>query len=71
MRAIAMAAGVIMAAMPAMAQDLVAKVSPHDVVTTMDRLESAVEEAGAEVSPASITQQGPRRSRWNCVRRSF
>lgn len=49
MRAIAMAAGVLMAAAPALAQDLVAKVSPHDVVTTMDRLESAVEEAGAEV----------------------
>ena len=40
MRAIAMAAGVLMAAAPALAQDL---------VTTMDRLESAVEEAGAEV----------------------
>ena len=49
MKAIALAAGVVMAAMPALAQDLVAKVSPHDVPTTMDRLESAVEAAGAEV----------------------
>jgi uncharacterized protein (DUF302 family) len=48
-KAMLMAAGVVMAAVPAMAQDLVAKVSPHDVATTMDRLESAVEAAGANV----------------------
>lgn len=49
MKAILVAAGLALSAMPAQAQDLVAKLSPHDVVTTMDRLESAVEEAGAKV----------------------
>lgn len=49
MKAMLMAAGMTLAALPALAQDLVAKLSPHDVATTMDRLESAVEEAGATV----------------------
>ena len=49
MKAMLMAAGMTLATLPALAQDLVAKLSPHDVVTTMDRLVSAVEEAGATV----------------------
>ncbi len=36
-------------ALPAAADDMVRKVSPHDVTTTMDRLEAAVEGAGATV----------------------
>ncbi len=49
MKAMIVAAGVTLAGAPTWAQELVAKMSPHDVATTMDRLESAVEAAGAEV----------------------
>tara|TARA_R110002049_G_scaffold10127_6_gene50532 strand:+ start:1371 stop:1820 length:450 start_codon:yes stop_codon:yes gene_type:complete len=49
MRATFLAAGLAMAALPGLAQEMVAKISPHTVPVTMDRLVAAVEDAGATV----------------------
>ena len=49
MRAILLAVSLIALPMLAGAQTFISKVSPHDVATTMDRLQAAVEGAGATV----------------------
>jgi len=50
MRALALAAPLILAASLASASPFVSKTSPHDVATTMDRLVAAVEGAGTSVA---------------------
>ena len=49
MRLIALAAAAALAAAPALADDMVRKTSPHDVPTTVDRLESAFEGTNIKV----------------------